>query len=173
MRKIIFLDIDGVLCINFKDRHPEDNKFYFEESCLRNLEKIVELTQAEIVISSSWRRNDLEWIKQIFKTRGFAYYDRIIGETVRGYQVADLKGFHLPILRGNEIKSWIDLNLSYKPNKGFVGIKGVDYNYVIIDDNTKILFEQKDNFAEIWDKTGLHEDDVIECVSKLNYYDNR
>ncbi len=45
MSKVIFLDVDGVLCIN--------GKFY---SCLiKNLKKIIDKTDAIIVLSSNWR----------------------------------------------------------------------------------------------------------------------
>jgi hypothetical protein len=43
--KIVFLDMDGVICL----------RSGIEVECLKNLKKIVEQTQARIVISSSWR----------------------------------------------------------------------------------------------------------------------
>ena len=43
--KVIFLDMDGVICL----------RSGIEIECLKNLKKIVEQTQARIVISSSWR----------------------------------------------------------------------------------------------------------------------
>ncbi len=45
MSKVIFLDIDGVLCIN--------GKIYIQ--LLSNLEKIVKKTGASVVLSSNWR----------------------------------------------------------------------------------------------------------------------
>lgn len=42
---IIFLDIDGVLCLGRK----------IDKKCLQNLKTIVDATSARIVLTSSWR----------------------------------------------------------------------------------------------------------------------
>ncbi len=52
--KVIFLDVDGVLNDNdFERKHRE--KIYIQEFRVKRLKDIVEATQAEIVMSSSWR----------------------------------------------------------------------------------------------------------------------
>src|ERR1035437_5557424 len=57
-RKIIFLDIDGVICtqkeLKSKFRYP-DTYEGFNDACLRRIEHIVQETGAEIVISSDWK----------------------------------------------------------------------------------------------------------------------
>jgi hypothetical protein len=53
MRKILFLDIDGVLNIDF-GVFPQK----LDDSCLQQLKRIVDTTGAEIVLSSSWRFSD-------------------------------------------------------------------------------------------------------------------
>ena len=50
--KVIFLDIDGVLCFARKHMH------YLEKSKLRHLACIQKRTQAEIVLISVWRKFD-------------------------------------------------------------------------------------------------------------------
>ena len=45
MSKVIFLDVDGVLCINGK----------FQSCLIKNLKKIIDKTDAIIVLSSNWR----------------------------------------------------------------------------------------------------------------------
>ena len=47
--KIIFLDIDGVICT------PKTDFRYLDIRCVNHLNNIVEDTGAKIVISSSWR----------------------------------------------------------------------------------------------------------------------
>jgi len=42
---IIFLDIDGVLCLRRK----------MDKKCLENLKQIIDATSARIVLTSSWR----------------------------------------------------------------------------------------------------------------------
>jgi hypothetical protein len=52
-KKVIFLDIDGVLNDDGRNR---ENGIIIEQKYVENLHKIVEGTGAEIVLSSSWRR---------------------------------------------------------------------------------------------------------------------
>lgn len=47
--KIIFLDVDGVLCLNGRTLPPEP---------LEQLKRIIEATGAQIVLSSTWRIHD-------------------------------------------------------------------------------------------------------------------
>ena len=57
MRKIIFLDIDGVLSPRWwnSDKQSDNYGCLFDAKAVANLAKIVEETDAEIVISSSWK----------------------------------------------------------------------------------------------------------------------
>eukprot|EP01012_Entosiphon_sulcatum_P009651 TRINITY_DN15502_c0_g1_i1.p1 TRINITY_DN15502_c0_g1~~TRINITY_DN15502_c0_g1_i1.p1 ORF type:complete len:222 (+),score=29.94 TRINITY_DN15502_c0_g1_i1:31-666(+) len=50
MKRVIFLDVDGVL-------HPLMGQATFLESCMNRLKRIVQATGAEIVLSSSWRQS--------------------------------------------------------------------------------------------------------------------
>ncbi len=51
--KVIFLDVDGVL--NDESMESFNKKIYVEEVRVKRLRDIVEATQADIVMSSSWR----------------------------------------------------------------------------------------------------------------------
>jgi len=103
--KIIFLDIDGVINI------PPYQMF--DKHCMNNLHSIINQTNAKIVISSSWRCDNI-LMKEQFDAHGF--YDDlwldIIDITIRGYNHV-IKGSQLPIVRGNEIKAWVDTHLKY------------------------------------------------------------
>lgn len=61
--KVIFLDFDGVMDTAYyghilgKEGCPGNDKFgaVFDPSCIRNLKKIIDMTGAEIVVTSSWK----------------------------------------------------------------------------------------------------------------------
>ena len=57
MRKIIFLDIDGVLNPKWWDSDKQSDNYgrLFDAKAVANLAKIIEETGAEIVISSMWK----------------------------------------------------------------------------------------------------------------------
>lgn len=173
--KIIFLDVDGVLCI--------PPYVGFNKSCMDNLMFILEQTDAKVVISSSWRMGDLEKTRVLFPERLQPY---IIGETIRGYRET-VKGSSLPICRGNEIKHWLDRHVVYpwhacpeldelyiirnedgtfqKMNSNDLN---KDYSYVILDDDNDMLYQQKDNFVLVKHKIGLTMKDAEKAVLILN-----
>lgn len=180
--KIIFLDIDGVL-------NTSRTRFLkFDEECMKNLEDILDATGAKIVVSSSWR-NIEPIMEDQFMKHGCTkkIWDAVIGITVRAYDYLK-KGSNLPIVRGNEIKEWIDHHLIYpwyatpsldehykefnedgtfrnmKSNK-----KGIDFSYVIFDDDIDMLYDQKDNFINTHHETGITKEHVAEAIKILNY----
>ena len=53
--KVIFLDIDGVLNSLAYDRGRKENNRNIDETGLPLIKRIVDETQAKIVLSSSWR----------------------------------------------------------------------------------------------------------------------
>jgi hypothetical protein len=181
MEKYIFLDIDGVM-VNYDAMilpHLGDNYAQFSVESVNTLNDIIEKTNANIVISSSWRNNlgddeaNLKWIRDIFIKRGFKHPKKIIGQTVRGYQYV-IKGSNLPIVRGNEIKQWVDTHLKYpwhaypekkkefqiyKDDGSFKRMrsnkKDIDYQIIILDDDTDFLLEHKNDFIQTYCDTGL------------------
>lgn len=89
MRKILFLDIDGVVCTEFnkKEYYLGEDKSLFEwyimnPSCIEHLNTIVQQTSCEIVISSSWRKSfTVKELQDVFEENGFKYPEKIIGCT--------------------------------------------------------------------------------------------
>ena len=61
--KIIFLDFDGVMDTSYydhilsKEGKPGNDQYgaIFDPYCIRNLKRIIEETEADIVVSSSWK----------------------------------------------------------------------------------------------------------------------
>ena len=76
--KVIFLDIDGVLNTERKAKEVYDNNNLdshdefgrlFDENALYWLNKIIDETGAEIVISSSWRNDGLGTLRKMWRKR--------------------------------------------------------------------------------------------------------
>jgi hypothetical protein len=148
MKKIIFLDIDGVLNVIGQGSDEFGQKFHkhFED----NLRWVVEETGAEIVISSSWRFIGLNKMREMWKKRNLP--GNIIDVTPREIEVVE-RGtcrFYDDVSRGHEIQQWIDDN-------------GVDC-YCIIDDDNDMLLSQMDNFVRTSNNT-----DHPDCVDMMGY----
>lgn len=98
MDKLIFLDIDGVIS-------TQKSHYALDKDACDLLGKIIDATDAMIVMSSSWRKNTVEDTKNYLTTIGhsvpflFPYADRIIGVTIRAYAYI-MQGVHLGIPRG-------------------------------------------------------------------------
>lgn len=138
--KIIFLDIDGVLNNQFTaERFKIDDSYYvgIDKDLLQKLFLLQKNTDADIVISSSWRSSPphLEEIKR----NGIEF----IGMTP---DYGDIER------RGEEIKEWLVKN----PNVE---------KYAIIDDNQWMLLEQIHNFFKTDSLYGLT-DEIAENIKR-------
>ena len=117
--KIIFLDIDGVLVKRkqYIEKIRRPNGFpEFDPVCVENLKYIINNTGAKLVISSTWRSNNIDIMKEWF------FNDCGLGEYIIGVTP------NLDAIRGDEIKQYIknvkvDNNLS------------ID-KFIIIDDDS-------------------------------------
>lgn len=105
--KVIFLDIDGVMCNrhSFKDLpkryHSCDSEHPYHQAdpeCVNALNLIIDATDAKIVISSTWRFFGESKLKNIFEDWGIK--GQIIGFTPR---------LHGPFVRGHEIARWLQI----------------------------------------------------------------
>lgn len=131
--KIIFLDIDGVLNVieqGYDDYGPIFHK-HFEE----NLKWIIENTGSKIVISSSWRTDGIEKLRNMWIDRNLS--GDIIDITPQCYELVDSGKFEFydEVKRGHEIQDWIDRNQDYIET------------YCIIDDDNDFLENQLANFV--------------------------
>lgn len=183
--KIIFLDIDGVLNTS---RH---RYMKFDEEAMKNLEDILDATGAKIVVSSSWR-SSREIMIPLFSGHGCTQkiINAIIGITVRGYDYVKPKS-DLPIVRGNEIKEWIDRHLkfpwhadpscdikyrTFREDGSFRMMdhneNGKDYSYLILDYDTDMLYEQRNNFINTNALDGITKEHVEQAIKILNYGPN-
>jgi hypothetical protein len=169
MEKYIFLDIDGVLATH-QSIEGFGGEWKIEDEKQELLKYIIDSTGAKIVLSSSWRKWDLESTIEFMKQEGFWFYDLIIGVTIRAYQYIDrTKKIHLSIPRGVEIQQWIDTNIHSDNGKNFERkILGVDYQYVILDDDSDMLYAQRNNFVHTDSILGLTRANSQSAINILN-----
>lgn len=163
--KIIFLDIDGVL--NHESYYEREgwqqelaDKYGWPQSdidteSVKVLNRIIEETGAKVVISSTWRKgHPPEEMQKILEMRGFT------GEVIGATGIARQEW----AVRGNEIRAWQIENADLIPNR-----YGRHFsNYVIFDDDTDMLFWQKDNFIITTNKYGLTEELGDQAIEILN-----
>lgn len=167
MKKIIFLDIDGVLatpdCL-------KDGNWALNPKKQELLSEILNKTGAKIVLSSSWRLHTIEETKAYMKEQGFLFVDDIIGITIRAYHYIDKSSkIHLSIPRGVEIQQWIDTHIHSDNGKNWERKKlGVDYQYVILDDDSDMLFNQRNNFIQTDSHLGLTLGKMHAAIQILN-----
>lgn len=168
MKKIIFLDIDGVLAT--PESIDNDGFWGLVDSKQELLKEIIDATDADIVLSSSWRFSDVERTKDYMTSKGFKFSNKIIGVTIRAYKYIDKSAkIHLSIPRGVEINQWIDTHIHSDNGFGFKRKKyGVDYTYVILDDDSDMLYTQANKFLKTNSDIGLTKEIVEKAIQILN-----
>ncbi len=147
--KILFLDIDGVLNFRmFFKNSPFPGFLDFERvdpSLIAILNKVIEQTQAKVVISSSWRLDhSIEELQSFLSNFGF------IGEIIDRTPAFTFKGKR----RGDEINFWLNNN---EPVESFV----------IIDDSSDMT-NLMDHLVQTSFETGITEENAQEAIRILN-----
>ncbi len=142
MRKIIFLDIDGVLNSHawWQEREKlapdcsrEDfHRNEFDPKAVKMFNELVQATGAEVVLSSVWRLHE----------------DNRQAVRDNGIEFSDVTGECTSRIRGAEILMWVRDNVPgyYKDYK---------LTYAIIDDDSDMLLWQKDSFFRTDTEVGL------------------
>ena len=161
MRKVIFLDIDGVLSPRWWDSNKQSDNYgcLFDAKAVANFAKIIEITDAEIVVSSSWKLMGLQALQDMWKNR------KLPGEIIditpdymsdELLMKEDSANVDYLFERGSEIQGWLLLH-------------GDDVSrYVIIDDMDDILPEQQSHFVQTDPEVGITYDDVKKVIHLLN-----
>jgi len=162
--KIIFLDIDGVLALMHKE-HDEFGSL-FHQHFVDNLKLIIDETQAKIVISSSWRKNGLVEMLNLWKHRnlpgeiidttcslyiqkngGIQFWNNKLNE----HPTLKIHGYSIP--RGCEIEYWLKDKGFYhcvwdeSKQESICKESGIE-SYVIIDDDSDMTYNQRNNFVK-------------------------
>jgi len=162
--KIIFLDVDGVLnSYNYILDEELNNDL------IKNLKKILDNTDAKIVLSSAWRlsKEYTNQLKRRLKLLG-------INESIIISQTPSLEynyiGFnqnksknYLARQRYYEIKHWIDMRYLCEDNDTWIAIDDLDLNPYL----------SSQNFVHTDPYKGLEESYVDKCINLLNRIDVR
>jgi hypothetical protein len=156
MRKILFLDHDGVICLydNWGSRLKSKNKFDdFDKGAIKVLNKIIEKTDCEIVVSSDWRyHGTLEELQQLYRDWGISKVP-ISVTLISPFQSTSI----LERARASDIKQWVDDNLT--ENDRWVAVDDLNMDYYI-----------KENF--VWtprDTEGIKQKGIKnKIIKKLN-----
>ncbi len=143
--KVIFLDFDGVIT-TLESRWNIDS-----EKC-KLVKRICDETGAKIVISSSWRKSNLEYTMKQFSKESFLLYDYVIDVTKR-LSISGSASITIP--RGVEILEYIESHDSIT-------------NYVILDDDTDMLLWQRNHFVHTSTHEGINEKNVEQAIKILN-----
>lgn len=166
-----FLDIDGVLATN---EALKGGRWALVDARQRQFQKLMDaFPNAKIILSPSWRLHDLESTRERMKEEGFWYWDKISGITIRAYNYLDRnKKIHLSIPRGVEIKQYMDTHIHSDNGQNFKRkTLNLHYNYIIIDDESDMLYEHRNNFIHTNTTKGLTAKDVEQALKILNYKD--
>lgn len=180
--KLIFLDIDGVM--NCEDAYragecqyqewtwEDGRKDHYQRFCSWSkyyLNKLIDKTDAKIVISSTWRHSGIEFMKKVWE------YEKMSGEIIGITPSIRANGISIP--RGLEIKYYLknDMNFSHVnwsalEQKKRIDESGVE-NYIIIDDDSDMLYSQRNHFVHVLpsprNKKGFNTEYYKQALQKL------
>ncbi len=159
---VIFLDIDGVLCL---DRG-------INQKCLQNLKTIVDVTSARIVLSSSWRQltnfDHFIYLKSDVQFRFFPKSRAQIESSFKEIGIDSLLGWTASRgkTRVDEIYYWLK-NFDNKTIQEDIIIK----KWIAIDDMDLIKLDRKrmqDHFVLTSIVYGITEETVKEAIQLLS-----
>ena len=156
MKKVIFLDIDGVLDTEQSRRallaegRPWKDECgpFFDEEAVRNLRTIVEGTGAEVVITSSWRHLGEDRMQELWARRKMPGI--LAGITP---EIA----YDCYAMRGQEIAAYLAQHVE----------EGEACRYVIIDDGCDFLPEQIPFCVFTDPDVGITDEDAQKAVIEL------
>lgn len=135
--KLLFLDVDGVL-----NSHKTGGLYALKRPCLKRLEKIVKETGCEIVLSSTWRKDEyaLKRLKRVLQYRGIK---------IKDVTPVDPKGF-----RGEEVRLKM---IEYMPDK-----------VAILDDDSDFYDYQLKYFFQTDGEYGMTDTIAYRVIQHLN-----
>ena len=153
MRRIIFLDFDGVLnteyyqgLLQFQGKQWQDQYgAFFDPRAVRQLKRVIDTTGADIVVESSWKYLGLEAMQELWRVRNLP--GRVIDITPSLTDNAS---------KGEEIAAWLSEYAT------------PDARYVIIDDEYVVLDAQIPFFIWTNPYEGLTEEQADRAMLILN-----
>ncbi|MCR5679451.1 MAG: hypothetical protein K6G08_04480 [Prevotella sp.] len=158
--RYLFLDIDGVLNTGHYSDYLIENGlcetdadgYLFAIEAVQNLERIIEATDAKIIITSTWRLDgDMQ---ALWRNRNLA--GEVIGVTptlLREKAIGKIKAYYGH--RGMEVEAWLQDNAI------------APYKYAILDDEDDYLLHQAEHLILTDPMTGITEDIAEKVISLL------
>lgn len=185
--KVIFLDFDGVLNhemwyrrrFNEMDMEKETSRhpyYEFDPLCIEQLNRIINATDAKVVVSSTWRHGKSpQQLHELLEKVGFK--GEVISKTpdfhARGNTIdGDPIAYNVP--RGCEIDWWLDnegkyQRINWSPQKQMEYLeKSLVKNYIILDDDSDMLYNQREHFIKTNSYSGLTKELADKCIEILN-----
>ena len=166
-KKILFLDFDGVLNTEFyqdlllSQGKPwqDEHGAFFDPETVKQLERIIDATQASIVIESSWKYLGLKAMQDMWHARQLP--GRVTDITPfcasdSWLQATGLNKFDFAHCKGIEIASWLFDHAT------------AEARYVIIDDEYVILDSQLPQFIMTNPFDGISEEVANRAIAILN-----
>ena len=152
MNKILFLDFDGVLntehyqgLLQYQGKPWQDEYgAFFDPKAVKQLKRIIDATDADIVVESSWKYLGLDAMNELWEVRNLPG------------TIIDITPSLLGKNKGVEIASWLS---KYAKQ---------DIRYVIIDDEYVILDSQLPHFILTNPYEGITEEQANRAISMLN-----
>ncbi len=129
--------------------HSSGGRYALNRNRLRLLQRIVEETGCEILLSSTWR-NDVYALRRLKRVLGYRGI-KIKDVTVNLHRGEDGKRFY----RGHEIQEYLDRHPEIE-------------TYVIVDDDSDMLDSQLRNFVQTDGEIGLTNTLAYRIIYKLN-----
>jgi hypothetical protein len=177
--KVIFLDVDGVLNSNdwyvrrqtevaMDDVHAQYPFYEIDPNAIAQLNRITDATDAKLVISSTWRLGkEVEELITFFKKVGVT--GEVIDKTLHfgGNKI----GYSIP--RGCEIEWWLKQNgfqrINWSKERQLEELeKGKVKNYIILDDDSDMLYGQREHFVKTPAMHGLTKRIADKAIRILN-----
>lgn len=158
--RYLFLDIDGVLNTGRYSDYLEKkgmcetdaDGYLFDPEAVQNLKRIIEATDAKIVITSTWRLDgDMQ---ALWRNRNLA--GEVIGITptlLREKAIGKINVYYGH--RGMEVEAWLEDNAI------------APYKYAILDDEDDYLPHQAEHLILTEPMTGITEDVAEKVISLL------
>ena len=169
MQKILFLDFDGVLNTeNYQARLrsrglPTWDGYgpLFDPEAVDNLRKILDLTDAGVVICSSWKLEGLDRMRALWRDRRLPGKvtditpDALFHADILTIDLDDPDTFKQLAGKGNEVRLWL-------------GRHPDDVRYAILDDVPDFLPCQTPFYVMTAPRTGITPEDAMKVIEILN-----
>lgn len=163
MKKYLFLDIDGVIANSWSVKQPtadwirvadsDEIAYPFFEPAVEQLNRLLNETDAEIILSSDWRIGyNLAQLDDIFKKNGVVKSPVAITEQLTEYWLEHEEELDGKNERDIEIEKYVNGN-------------GIE-NFAIVDDRKINVYSER--FVRTKDSHGLSKNLASELIKILN-----